>query len=280
LFDTDALGYDRARPGYPDALFEDLRSRGLDPGCSVLEVGCGTGQATRDLARVAGEVTGIELGAELAAVARKNLLDCPNVRVVVGAFEDMRVPTNHFDLLFSATAFHWIDPELAFGRAASLLVPSGWLALVTNVHVDGGTHASIHAEVTALQEAMAPELGEWTFRTAPDVASEARRGGDIAHVWARVERSFHPPPDVAAVFGPPYVGTYEWTATYDTAMFLAMLGSQSAYLALDPGRRARLLQAVGDVVERRLGGVVTKTYLAVLAAAPVRASPVPPSATG
>src|SRR5687767_6420654 len=73
MFDSVAEEYDRARPGYPPAMFEDLRSHGLGPSSSVVEIGCGTGQATLHLAARAGSVTCVELGPDLAAVARRNL---------------------------------------------------------------------------------------------------------------------------------------------------------------------------------------------------------------
>src|SRR3954463_11880016 len=87
-FDADAARYDRARPGYPSALFDDLAAlAGLGPGSRVLEIGCGTGQATVPLAERGYQVVAIELGAELAVVARRNLTRFPAVEVVTGAFE-------------------------------------------------------------------------------------------------------------------------------------------------------------------------------------------------
>ena len=73
-FDRAAGCYDRVRPEYPEALFDDLIAvTGLVPGDHLLEVGCATGKATRPLARRGFRITCVELGAELAAVARQNL---------------------------------------------------------------------------------------------------------------------------------------------------------------------------------------------------------------
>src|SRR3954465_6162416 len=74
--------YDRVRPGYPDELFSDLVTiTGMGKRSSVLEVGCGTGPATRPLAALAGSVTAVEPGADMAAVARRRLATLPNVEV-------------------------------------------------------------------------------------------------------------------------------------------------------------------------------------------------------
>ena len=91
LFDEDPELYDRVRPGYPAELFADLCSiTGLDGRSSVLEVGCGTGQATRDLASLGCSVTAVERGPGMAAVASERLRDFSNVEIEVSAFEDWR----------------------------------------------------------------------------------------------------------------------------------------------------------------------------------------------
>ncbi len=79
--------YDRVRPGYPDALFADLATiTGLGDRPSVLEIGCGTGQATRSLAALGYPVTAVEPGAEMAAVARRRLAAFPAVGVETSTF--------------------------------------------------------------------------------------------------------------------------------------------------------------------------------------------------
>src|SRR4051812_42004360 len=81
--------YDRVRPGYPDELFADLVTvTRMDEGSSVLEVGCGTGQATRSLAALGCAVTAIEPGAEMAALARERTAACRNVNVETSTFEE------------------------------------------------------------------------------------------------------------------------------------------------------------------------------------------------
>ena len=87
-FAEDAERYDRARPGYPAAMYDDLVAMtGIGPGSRVLEIGCGTGQATVPLARLGCQIVAVELGAELAELARRNLAAFPDVEVVTAAFE-------------------------------------------------------------------------------------------------------------------------------------------------------------------------------------------------
>src|SRR5919108_4449878 len=112
-FDEAAELYDRARPGYPPALFDDLAElAGVGPGCRVLEIGPGTGQATVPLAERGCKIVAVELGEGLAAVARRNLARFPEVQVVTAAFEDWPLPAEPFDVVLAATSFHWIDPAV------------------------------------------------------------------------------------------------------------------------------------------------------------------------
>jgi SAM-dependent methyltransferase len=133
-FGEDAALYDRARPGYPPQLFEDLsRLADIGPGSRVLEIGCGTGQATVPLVERGGEIVAVELGPAMAAVARRQLARFPSVTVIVSAFEDWPLPPRPFDTVIVATAFHWLDPEIRVTRVANALRPGGALATIATL---------------------------------------------------------------------------------------------------------------------------------------------------
>ncbi len=109
-FDTVADRYEAARPGYPAGLFDDLvELAGLRPGARLLEVGCATGKATRPLLERGFRVVCVELGERLAAGARASLAGLP-VEVHVSPFESWRGEAGSFDLVYAATAWHWVDP--------------------------------------------------------------------------------------------------------------------------------------------------------------------------
>src|SRR3954471_8259512 len=112
-FDEAPELYDRVRPDYPEEVFEDLTTlAGLRQGSRVLELGCGTGQATVPLARRGFEVVAVELGAGLAEVARRNLVSFADVEIVNEAFEDWPLPAVPFDAVVAATSFHWLEPAV------------------------------------------------------------------------------------------------------------------------------------------------------------------------
>src|SRR5689334_23193971 len=135
-FDQEAELYDKARPGYPETLFDDVVAlSGIPQEGRILEIGCGTGQATVPMARRGYHLLCIELGANLTAVARRNVCVYPQVQVQTLAFEDWAIEEGAFDLAMSATAFHWIDPAISYKKTAQALKPSGAIALFWHVHI-------------------------------------------------------------------------------------------------------------------------------------------------
>lgn len=168
VFDQDALLYDRARPRYPDVVFDTVdrtlaqaRARQPSLGRRVLEIGCGTGQATVPLAVRAYDVLAVELGAELAQVARDHLAGFSNAEVITADVEQWDGPPGGFDLMLSATAFHWLDPDTRLGRVARLLRPGGVIALIRTIHIAGPSDEFFAASQHCYEQ--------WDPATPPDV---------------------------------------------------------------------------------------------------------------
>ena len=130
LFDGVAGRYDATRQSYPAEIVDAiLTTAAIGQGAAVLEIGCGTGQLTRQLAGRGLHVTAIDIGPAMIGAARRNVPD-PMARFQISAFEDF-TGIGPFDLIVSATAFHWVDPGVGLAKAARLLRPGGWLALLT-----------------------------------------------------------------------------------------------------------------------------------------------------
>jgi 2-polyprenyl-3-methyl-5-hydroxy-6-metoxy-1,4-benzoquinol methylase len=131
LFDQVADLYEETRQGYPREIVDTmLTTAGVGPGAAVLEIGCGTGQLTGALAGRGLRVTALDIGPAMVAATRRRVTD-PLVSVEHSSFEDHQAE-GPFDLIVSATAFHWVDPTVGWEKAARLLRPTaGWLALLT-----------------------------------------------------------------------------------------------------------------------------------------------------
>jgi SAM-dependent methyltransferase len=185
----------------------------------------------------------VELGANLAAVAARNLADHPNASVVVSAFEDWPLPDAPFDAVVAFTAFHWVDPSVGIDRVARALRPGGAFAMVTTDHVAGGTEA-FFADAQACYERWDPETPPGGVRLEP------------AHRIAPAVV-----PDPGGDFGAAELRRYETDIAYSTARYLDVLRTYSPTRALDDARRNGLLTCIGSLIDSRYGGLIVKRYL-------------------
>lgn len=249
-FDEDARLYDQARPGYPEALFDDIVTLvALPPDARLLEIGCGTGQATLPLARRGYQMLGIELGPNLAAFTRQKLTAYPLVTIQNETFEAWPVEEEAFDLVFSATAFHWIDPAISYQKAAQALKQSGSIALFWQLHVQSEASAGFFEEVELIYRRLVPEQPEkygplwWPHEMGEPMKAEIEQTG---------------------LFGDVTVRRYCWDITYDAAGYLRLLQTYSNHRILERPRRDRLFHEITDLINTRYQGRITKGHMAIL----------------
>ena len=132
-FDEEEQNYDRWRPRYCANLFTRiLEYSGVGGGSRALEVGIGTGQATLPFLWAGCEVQAVEYGANLAAYCKEKFAEYSGFQVYIGKFEEYEERKNSFDLLYSATAFHWMEEQAGYQKAYDLLKPGGTIALFWN----------------------------------------------------------------------------------------------------------------------------------------------------
>jgi SAM-dependent methyltransferase len=247
VFDDAAELYDAARPSYPEALFDDLAAlAGLRPGDRLLEVGCATGKATRPLLERGFRVVCIELGPRLAAQGRRNLsgLDC---EVHTAAFEEWEGEPGSFDLVYAATAWHWIDPGVGFQKSHRLLRPDGHIALWGASHAFPAGFDSFFTEIqTVYDELGESHPGEW-----PPPAPEETPDDSAA-----IEAS--------GLFGDVQVRRYVWELSYTADEYIALLDTFSGHIAMGSEKRARLDAEIRRRLEDRPDGRLRRHWQATL----------------
>ncbi|MEU8876017.1 class I SAM-dependent methyltransferase [Streptomyces javensis] len=252
MFNEVAEVYDRVRPGYPDELFADLVAiTGMDESSSVLEVGCGTGQATRSLAPLGCSMTAVEPGRELAALARQRLAAFPDVQVETSTFEEWDDRGARFDALVAASSWHWVDPSIGWRRAHDVLRPGGRLALLGNVVVRRPGEPEVYAETADLHERFSPGNPDWGH---PPLEEDVR-GSDEG--WGLVDGP-------GGLFGPTTVRWYPAVQWFNGEGFAEHLRSTSPYRRLDRDVREPLLAAIAERVRTRMDDRASRRYLTVL----------------
>ena len=125
-FNEDPLSYDKFRPTYTDELFEDvIHYSSLDSNKEALEIGIGTGQATLPFLKTGSKLTAIEIGDNLAQFSREKFAQFKDFQVINQDFESVQLPENSYDLIYSASAFHWIPIEIGLPKVLRLLKSGG-----------------------------------------------------------------------------------------------------------------------------------------------------------
>lgn len=261
LFSADVAAYDFGRPAYPDRVYELLlQVCGLGPGTDVLEIGPGTGQATVGLLDAGALVTAVELGAGMAARLEAKYSG-RNLSVKVGAFEDVPLPAGSFDLIVAATSFHWVPTEVGLQRSADLLRSGGWLALWWTYFGDPDRHDPFREAVTPIFERLAPSLIE----TFPGAAFQAGPHPYALDAEARIGEI-----DATGRFGAVRHEVIPWTGRHTPLELRALFASYSPCLALPPGERAVVLDAIERLANESFHGIVERPYLTLIYLAPRR----------
>ena len=253
LFGSDPASYDRVRPGYPDRVFEVLgEARALRPGAHVLEIGPGTGQATRPMARAGvASIIALEPDAALAAYLRDKMADegWP-VDVRVGAFEDEELDDGVFDLVIAATSFHWVDQTHGLAKVKRVLRHGGLWAMLWNLFGDPEREDRFHEATQPVLVSLdrSPSGGAEQVPFALEV--DARVGDLTASGLVDIEHQL-----------------LRWTLTLDAQSIRALYATFSPISRLDTVARRRVLDEIAriaieefhDQVDRNM---VTSLYTA------------------
>lgn len=246
-FDTAADAYDAARPDYPPQLYDDLIAQTrLTPGAELLEIGCASGKATRPLLERGYSVLCVELGERLAERARRSLSGLP-FSVEVSAFETWAPPARRFELVYAATAWHWLDPDTAYPAVHSALKPGGHLAFWAAEHAFPEDFDPFFAEIQKVYDEIGESReGEWPPALPEHVPDRTR---EIA------ETGFF---DTVAV------SRYVWERSYTADEYIALLTTFSGHIAMAPEKREHLFEQIRLRIGRRADGRVRRHWLALM----------------
>ena len=240
--------YHQARPEYPAELYDELvRLARLRPGDRLLEVGCATGKATIPLARRGFPITCVEIGADLAAEARRNLDGFPQVNILNAAFETWQPPRAGFDLVFAATAWHWIDPAVRYRKAWDLLRDGGHLAFWEATHVFPAGGDPFFHELQDVYD----EIGEGLPAGAQFPAA-----AELPDQRAEIEAT--------GLFTDTAVRRFGWEVRYTADEYIRLLDTFSGHIAMAPWQRDRLYGEIRRRLAERPGGRLSRGWGAVL----------------
>jgi SAM-dependent methyltransferase len=270
VFDDVAAEYDAARPSYPAELVDAAIEAGaLDARSTVLEVGCGTGKLTESLVHGGLRIHAVEPGANLVEAARRRLGPTDAVHFDIARFEDAELRAAAYDAVFSATAFHWLEPAVSWAKAAAVLKPRGLLALLTHIGIHDERSAGLEERFLATLRRHAPEVADhWSLlpTLATVVAGASDRSTNVSDVWDWIMgdgRHAIAVPEAAALFDDVAVTTLLSRDEERADQVISHLRTTSLYFMLAPDRREAFAEDFRRQIESR-GGTFPSSRATVL----------------
>ncbi|MDH6707194.1 SAM-dependent methyltransferase [Kitasatospora sp. MAA19] len=245
LYDQMADAYDRSRPSYPDDIIDDILGDSADT-LSVLDVGSGTGIASRQMAKRGAQVLGLDMSVGMSTVAERH-----GISTEVVPFETWDPAGREFDRVTCAQAWHWMDPFSSAAKAASVLRPGGRLCLFWSAGFPADDLADALAD--AYRRVLPPGSPKLTLGYA-------------------VSRSSDLPLDFSVVTGSPRAFQHmteeparsvPWSATYTRDQWLDELYTHTDHTALPAEVRQNLFDEIGSTIDR-FGGAFDMTFATYL----------------
>jgi len=235
-FNENLINYDKMRPTYVKELFDDIICfSGLDSSKVALEIGLGTGQATRPFLDIGCKLTAVELGKDMAKFTMTKFAKYDKFSVINCDFESVQLDANSYDLVYSATAFHWIAPEVGYPKILDLLKSGGALALFWNHAwpVQNDMYFAmqeVYAKYRPTSNATIHKLSEENcLKTVETIKS---------YGFVDVEYKL-----------------YQQTRSFNAADYISLLNTYSDHRAMQDDTRIILENELHDVIESH-GGVV------------------------
>lgn len=240
-FDNTAVGYDRSRPVYPEELYQDIfEYRKIDTQSNVLEIGLGTGKATKPILETGCRLVGIEPGENLANLAKEKFKSYYNFSLYTNTLQDYTCPPESFDFIYSATAFHWIPEEYGYKRVYELLKSGGVFARFAY-------HAGPDKERKMLTDEIQRLYGLYlhTTQVPKEFAEEdARKTAEIAGRYGFIDLKYR---------------LYELAKDFTADEYMELLRTYPNHMALEPCARKKLFKGIHSAINNH-GGIITVYY--------------------
>jgi len=251
VFQDIISDYEAARPGYPDELFCDIIEYANLPPCAhLLEVGAGPGQATEYFVRNNYDITALEISERQVSFLIAKFANQDNFRSVCAMFEEYPGEDGSYDLIFSATAFHWINPEIGYRKAFRLLKENGVIAVFWHLASIVEPKTELLQSIRAVYRKHAPQLDDYLT----DAEAEALHQRRLSEIQTQ------------GLFRSHVAKLYHWDDVYTTQRYLRLMNSYSDFHSIDSSARNAIMRDVSTLIDQAGGTIVipqeVRLYLA------------------
>ena len=242
-FNTVSGTYDKMRPGYPDELYRAVFDYApLDASGRAAEIGIGGGQATLPVLKTGCALTAVEYGDQLAQVCREKFRDYPRFSVITGKFEDAVLPEDAFDLVYSASAFHWVPEEIGYPKVFRILKSGGSFARFANHPYQAKDNPELLADIQqAYAEYYYPYYGKQPRTPSEYTEDQAAARAKVADQYGFTDTRY-------ALFYRQRILT--------AAEYRALIGTYSDHITIEESIREPFFNAIEETINRH-GGSIT-----------------------
>ena len=242
-FDTVASTYEKLRPGYVKELYQTLLDYiPIDENSNVVEVGSGGGQATAPILTTGCRLTAVEYGEQFSELLKEKFKEYPKFSVITGKFEDTAFEDNAFDLVFSASAFHWVPEKIGYEKVFSMLKSGGAFVRFANHPYRNKGNPALSQEIDEIYDQYYNQyyhkerktISEYTERQARERAMIASKYGfsDIRYELFYRERVF------------------------SAKEYIELLGTYSDHIAIEENIRTVFFAKIEEAINKH-GGIIT-----------------------
>lgn len=233
--------YEAARPGYPTELYRDIiEFSALHAGAKILEIGAGPGQATEYFVKTRYDITALEISEKQVRFLEDKFSQHRNFHGICSTFEDYSCAEETYDLIFSATAFHWIEPAVGYPKAHALLKQNGVMAVFWHLASIIEPETEMLRNIGDIYRTYAPELDDYI----------SREEGEELHLRRIAQLQ------TEGLLCNPVTKIYRWKDEYPTERYLKLMNSHSDFHSIGDDARAAILSQTASYIDRN-GGRIT-----------------------
>ena len=242
-FDTVASTYKKLRPGYPDEVYKKIFDYiALDSSCRAVEVGIGGGQATLPMLKTGCDLTAVEYGGQFSELCREKFKEYPRFSVITDKFENVTFPEDAYDLVYSASAFHWIPENIGYAKVFSMLKSGGAFARFANHPYRDKGNPSLSEAIDRVYAAHYYRYYDKKPQAPAEYSEEqALRRAKIAEQYGFKDIIFF---------------LFHRTRTFSANEYRTLLGTYSDHIAIEETVRNRFFLEIEEVINE-YGGLIT-----------------------
>lgn len=241
-FDTKASLYEKMRPGYPNDLYQAIFNYGsVNETSNVLEIGIGGGQATLPVLQTGCRLTAVEYGQNFSKLCREKFKDFEKFSVIAGKFEDVEWKENDYDLIYSASAFHWIPEGIGYTKVFSMLRNGGVFARFANHPYRAKDNPALNAEIDKLYG-----LYYYKFYNKKQEYPKAYTE-EAALCRARIAQKYG--------FQDIHYAMFRRIRTFTAKEYTALLGTYSDHIAIEASIRTEFFSKIEETIENHGGKI-------------------------